>query len=411
MTTSSPAINPDVECTAPQSISVPPVQFEKRRSRTQRVIRHIRRLVSDSDKPEVSGQTRHSTVDQVDGLFRVVLREDRLSPLTRLWLAQLQLPVLRGALADPRAFQAGTHPARRLLVHIDACAREFCDCPLLGAVVEREIERLVHSIEQHSVANKAVFTQAGEEFEQFLAKIKDGPSSNPLGNCDAGQDIEKDAFIMKYRAVIREMLNAHPVQASIRDFLERVWVDVLTMNAVCSGPEHAETLEIKNTAFDLIQLNTALHRRKDRSRAIRKVPHLVKRLRHGMDLIGLSTDEQDLHIKAIGANLTDAFLSEPFDAVPGAASAERRSSRRILKSSGLPSSQKTKVEGLHVIDDDDGHGSSQAWRLWERAVIDQELNASAQNAVSTHGADQSACDTQVMPLDYWTAQPEGRLGD
>ena len=407
MTTSSTAINPDVECTASQPIPASPVQFEKRRSRTQRVIRHIKRLVSDSGQPDSGAQASHSTFDLVAGLFCVVLREERISPLTRLWFAQLQFPVLREALTDPMAFQVETHPARRLLAHIGDCARELCGCPLLGDVMEREIERLVHSIEMHPTAHKAVFEQADHEFGQFLASFKDRQALSPAGNCEACQNAQKDALITQYRTVIRERLNSQPIQASIRDFLDRVWVEVLTTNAVCKGPEHAETLDIENTALDLIQLNTALHRRKDRSRAIRKVPHLVKKLRHGMTLIGLSADEQDHHIKAIGANLTEAFLSEPQDATLGTAKTERRSSRRLLKSSGLLASQKVKVDGLHVIDDDDGHGSSMAWRLWERAVIEQELNSDVSRADVAVGASESVQDTQVMPLDYWMAQPGG----
>lgn len=377
MTTSSTAFSPEVEYTAPQSITVLPVQFEKRRSRTQRVIRHIRRLVSDSGQPDSGAQASHSTFDLVARLFSSVLREKHISPLTRLWFAQLQLPVLREALTDPIAFQTETHPARRLLAHIDACARKLCGCPLLGDVMEREIERLVHSIEMHPTALNAVFEQADHEFEQFLANFEDRQASSSVGNCEACQDAQKDALIKQYRHVIRERFNSQPIQASVRDFLDRVWVDVLTANALCKGPEHAETLDIKNTAVDLIQLNTALHRRKDRGRAIRKVPHLVKKLRHGMTLIGLSVDEQDHHIKAIGANLTEAFLSEPQDAAFGVPKTERRSSRRILKNSGLLASQKVKVDGLHVIDDDDGLGSSMAWRLWERAVMEQELNHGA----------------------------------
>ncbi|MDO8941645.1 MAG: DUF1631 family protein, partial [Desulfobacterales bacterium] len=111
--------------------------------------------------------------------------------------------------------------------------------------------------------------------------------------------------------------NDMPVREEIREFLFKVWAEVLAVAAVKSGPQHADTIALKKSASDLVWAASAKPNRNDRARVIQDLPKLLQRLRQGMALLGIQGDAQEAHIKTIGDTLADAFLSKT-EAIPQA---------------------------------------------------------------------------------------------
>lgn len=359
--------HPDFECSAVRVSPALKTRPDKHPNRSQIVMQHLKRLMNSADIAGGQFRSTHHTLELVAQSFHAVLQDDSLSPLTRVWFTRLQLPVMRAALADPVDFQNPDHPAQRLLARIGSCAVGMGTCSVPCGELEQEIIRLVLLVERFPSVDRQVFEWAGKEFDAFLAKFQNGHAAQSAVDCAACQDTQKDALATQYRIAIRDKLNSEPIQNELRDFLLQVWSEILARSAVLKGLEHDNTLALKRTAVELIRINTALHRRRDRNRAIGQVPRLVQQLRHGMNLLGLSTAEQDEHIKKIGTNLTDAFLTERPDT--DSQNTERRTSRRHPRNVGLHGGKTTGVDGLHVIDDD----ADIAWRLWECALVEQEL--------------------------------------
>ena len=77
-----------------------------------------------------------------------------------------------------------------------------------------------------------------------------------------------------------------PVREEIREFLFKVWAEVLALSAVRNGPQHEETLALKNSASELVWAASAKPNRNDRARVIQDLPRLLQRLRQGMTLRG-----------------------------------------------------------------------------------------------------------------------------
>lgn len=100
-----------------------------------------------------------------------------------------------------------------------------------------------------------------------------------------------------------------PVRDEVRDFLFKVWVDVLAVASVKYGLKHEETTALKQVASDLLWAASAKPNRNDRARVIQQLPGLLQRLRHGMGLLGFPTSLQDQHIKSVSDTLADAFMS------------------------------------------------------------------------------------------------------
>jgi hypothetical protein len=116
---------------------------------------------------------------------------------------------------------------------------------------------------------------------------------------------------------MRNMLQDIPVRDEIREFLFKVWADVLAVAAVKNGPQHEDTIALKKSASDLVWAASAKPNRNDRARVIQDLPNLLLRLRQGMTLMGVQGSAQEAHIKIIGDTLADAFLSKT-EAIPQA---------------------------------------------------------------------------------------------
>jgi hypothetical protein len=57
---------------------------------------------------------------------------------------------------------------------------------------------------------------------------------------------------IQYTIEMRNMLKDMPVREEIREFLFKVWAEVLAVAAVRKGPQHKDTLTLKKSATDLV---------------------------------------------------------------------------------------------------------------------------------------------------------------
>jgi hypothetical protein len=68
----------------------------------------------------------------------------------------------------------------------------------------------------------------------------------------AQQVEQKETMAIQYTIELRKMLNDVPVREEIREFLFKVWAEVLAVAASSYGPQHEETLALKKSASDLV---------------------------------------------------------------------------------------------------------------------------------------------------------------
>lgn len=259
-------------------------------------------------KAETKGEK--ATIEIVALMFQAILAEDRIPPGIRVWIARLQMPVLRIALEDTEFLGTTTHPARMLIDRMGSVVMGFDAAGGHGVAMEAEIKRIVQVIEQYPETGKKVYQVVYDEFQKFLEKFltEKGPTKQVVS---VAQQVEqKETLAIQYTIEMRNMLRDMPVRDEIRTFLFKVWAEVLAVAAVRRGGKHADTLTLKKTATDLIWSASAKPSRTDRAKVIQELPNLLLRLRSGMTLLGLPPSEQDAHIKSVSDTLQDAFLSK-----------------------------------------------------------------------------------------------------
>ncbi|SDJ06339.1 DUF1631 family protein [Variovorax sp. OV700] len=258
-----------------------------------------------------------ATVEIVALMFQAILAEERIPFSARVWFARLQMPVLRVAIAEPEFFGTLQHPARMLIDRMGSCVMGFDAAAISGSALEGEIRRVVQVIEQYPETGQRVFKLVFDEFVAFLNRYLTQSDATQRVMSVAQQVEQKETMAIQYTIELRKMLNDMPVREEIREFLFKVWAEVLAIAALRYGAQGEQTVMLKRVASELVWAASAKPNRADRARVIQDLPQLLQRLRLGMNLLGIIDEPQEAHIKTIGATLSDAFLSKT-EAIPAA---------------------------------------------------------------------------------------------
>ena len=268
-------------------------------------------------KSKAATQNEKAVIEVVALMFQAILQEDRIPSAIRVWIARLQMPVLRVALAEPDFFGTLDHPARQLIDRMGSCAMGFDTSGIKGNALETEVKRVVQVIEQYPETGRRVYQLVYDEFQKFLAQFLTGKASTQRALSVAQQVEQKETLTIQYTIEMRNILKDMPVSDASREFRIKVRAEVLAVAAVREGPQHADTLALKKVASDLVWCASAKPNRVDRARVIADLPKLLQKLRVGMGLLGVTAAQQDAHIKAVNDTLADAFVSKT-QAIPAA---------------------------------------------------------------------------------------------
>jgi hypothetical protein len=313
----SPMLQQVMQRVAPEPISGSPVSVGMGSSRPGMIYMdnsHVERAATvlrqrtTELKQAASTPTEKATIEVVALMFQSILAEERIPPSVRVWFARLQIPVLRVALAEPEFFSALQHPARRLIDRMGSCVMGF-ESNVSSVALEAEIKRVVQVIEQYPETGRRVFQLVLDEFQKFLSTYLSEQGSTSRFVSVAQQVEQKETLSVQYTIELRKLLDDIAVREEVREFLFKVWVEVLAVASVKYGLKHEETASLKKVASDLLWAASAKPNRNDRARVIQQLPGLLQRLRQGMSLLGYSPGVQDQHIKAVSDTLADAFMS------------------------------------------------------------------------------------------------------
>lgn len=264
-------------------------------------------------KQAAGSDSERAIIEIVALLFQSILMEERLPATVRVWFARLQMPVLRVAVAEPDFFATLDHPARLLIDRMGGCVMGFAGAAQDGASdqLHKEIKRIVQTIEAYPDTGRRVFQTVLVEFERFLVNyFREGNEASRKGVSLAQQLEQREAYAIQYTIELRKMLEAVPVHEGVREFLFKVWADVLAQSAVLSGPASDDTRMLKRLAGDLIWSAGAKTTREERTEVLQRLPPLLKLLREGMGKAGVTVERQDEHVRDLNAALAAAFAAK-----------------------------------------------------------------------------------------------------
>jgi hypothetical protein len=207
----------------------------------QEVAVDLRRRTGELKK-KATTSTEKATIEIVALMFQSILAEERIPPAIRVWFARLQMPVLRVAIAEPEFFGSLEHPTRQLIDRMGSCVMGFDAAAISGSALEVEIKRVVQVIEQYPETGRRVFQLVYDEFQKFISKFLTEKAPTQRLVSVAQQVEQKETLAIQYTIELRSMLADMPIRDEIREFLFKVWAEVLALAAVKNGPQHEDTL-------------------------------------------------------------------------------------------------------------------------------------------------------------------------
>ncbi|MFW9616260.1 DUF1631 family protein [Aquabacterium sp.] len=262
-------------------------------------------------KQSASTPVERATIEIVALLFQAILTEERLPASIRVWFARLQMPVLRVAISEPDFFATTSHPARVLIDRMGSCVMGFVESDgNTEDALYKEIRRIVQVIEAYPDTGRRVFQTVLNEFVRFLETyFREENEASRRGVSLAQQVEQRETCAIQYTIELRKMLDGVPVHEGVREFMFKVWADVMAHSAVLHGPNSEQTKALKRAAADLIWSASAKTSREERADVLRRLPPLLKTVREGMARAGLPSDKQDEQIQALNAALAAAFAA------------------------------------------------------------------------------------------------------
>jgi hypothetical protein len=263
-------------------------------------------------KKAAATPVERATIEIVALLFQAILQEEKLPAAVRVWFARLQMPVLRVAVSEPDFFATISHPARVLIDRMGSCVMGFVSGAKEGDAhddaLHKEIKRIVQVVEAYPDTGRRVFQTVLTEFERFLDNYFRNQNEASRKGVSLAQQVEqRETWAIQYTIEMRKMLDGVPVHEGVREFLFKVWADVLAHSAIQTSQGSDETRALKKAAADLIWSASAKTSREERADVLMRLPPLLKLVRDGMARAGLSTEKQDEHIQHLNTALAAAF--------------------------------------------------------------------------------------------------------
>lgn len=233
------------------------------------------------------GSLDHMVIDVIGFLFDQILADPKVPPQMARLIARLQLPVLRAALGDPSFFSSRRHPVRRFVNRIASLGAGFEDFnedsgkdflakvrALINEVVEGDFDQI--EIYQQKLANLEAFVA-----EQASREVQTQSGAAALLSEKEDELRLRELYAQRLTGELKEV--AGP--AFVRDFVSRIWSQVLLRAEVLGGAEGPLVQKLRRVGRELMlsvqPKPTAAHRKAFLS----ALPKLMQDLTEGMNLI------------------------------------------------------------------------------------------------------------------------------
>jgi len=195
-------------------------------------------------KPADAPQTQLSdeqgdTVELVAGLFEQLGQQLQHGGDARGLLSNMQLPVLRMAVADPGFFEKREHPARRLLDTVTSAANDWLDGSddESNRPLTTKLEQLVNRANQEPPST-GLYATLLADIEHHLALLTRKAQAAERRHVEAAQGRERlDQARRRAGELMAERFAQSSPRGLLRALLDRAWSDVLALTLLRHGEE------------------------------------------------------------------------------------------------------------------------------------------------------------------------------
>ncbi len=233
------------------------------------------------------GTLDHMVIDVIGFLFDQILADPKVPPQMARQIARLQLPVLRAALGDPTFFSSRKHPVRRFINRIASLGSAFEDFGDEGGkAFLAKVKALIHEVVDGDFDQIEVYEQKLAALEAFTADLahRDAPGQDAA---EALLSEKEDQLRLRqlYAQRLEGDLKDVAAPAFLRDFISRVWSQVLLRAAEQHGADSPQAQRLRGVGRDLFLSVQPKATPAHRKAFLAELPKLMQALTEGMNLI------------------------------------------------------------------------------------------------------------------------------
>jgi hypothetical protein len=230
-------------------------------------------------------------IDAVAMLFDYLFEDEAIPEHLKQMIAQLQVPVLKIAILDRGFFTQRDHPARRVLDMIASLAVQPAgqagEADPLQAEVEAVIQKIINEFDQDA----GVFEQAYTALSELQAKRE---QELEAGMADSVAEIQRaergEMAETVVRDHVRRALAEQPAPETIVIFLRDSWAPLLIREYIEEGESSPHLSAHIETMRELLWSVQNKPDMDSRLMMVRILPGLLKRLREGVDEVGMPAE-------------------------------------------------------------------------------------------------------------------------
>ncbi len=232
------------------------------------------------------GALDHMVIDVIGFLFDQILADPKVPPQMARQIARLQLPVLRAALGDPSFFSSRKHPVRRFINRIASLGAAFEDFGDEGAKqFLAKVKALIHEVVDGDFEQIEVYEQKLAALEAFTADLAGQASPDQAAAALLTEKEEQQRLRQLYAQRLQGELKDVQAPPFLRDFISKVWSQVLLRAAEQGGTDGALAQRLRAVARDLFLSVQPKATPALRKAFLTQLPKLMQDLTEGMNLI------------------------------------------------------------------------------------------------------------------------------
>lgn len=241
-------------------------------------------------------QSQTETINLVKLLFEFILDDRSLAEPMKALIGRLQIPILKVALLDDSFFKKTGHSARRLLNEMATASLGWQENPKDEGhpkdPLYRKISDTVQTLLGEFESDLSLFNDVLADFVSFIDKERKRALILEQRTIDAEDGKAKaEAARREVNEALSEVLGGRSLPVDAQKILDEAWSNVLFLICLKQGKRSEEWQQALQTAEDLIWSVTIDSSSESRQQLLGMIPHLVKRLREGLERISFNPFE------------------------------------------------------------------------------------------------------------------------
>ncbi len=242
-------------------------------------------------------QVDDDVINLVSMVFEFILDDHNIPAEISLLLGRLQIPVIKVALADKTFFSNAHHPARRLLKSLSQAAigwekESVLQRDLLLEEIRNVVSRVLNEFDAEDIE---LFEQLDTSFTEFMEEENRRANTVEERVLQSAQgQAKREQATHVINQLINDRLQGKTLPTAIIDLVDGPWRTLMLQNIMRHGRDSDQWKECLATIDDLIWSIQPAQAAQERSRWVKMIPALLKKICSGLERInhpGLEVDK------------------------------------------------------------------------------------------------------------------------